>query len=708
MEPLTITGTELYIRDNAKQHHTDEYDLVKAETPTCILRRGAEFFLALRFNRDYDIEKDIIRISFGFGEKPNPVSGTKAVRPVLPKLKHFPKSSQIWGVMLTQNSGTSIVLNIRIPPHVPVGIWKISIATAISGQRGIRKDFTIPDDIYILFNPWCPEDGVYMENEEERQEYIMNETGKIWCGTFKKPNGKHWIFGQFDEISLPAAVFLLDKSELVPAKRGNPVMVSRAISAIINAVDDGGLLEGKWEGDYADGTSPFAWTGSTAILEQYLMTEGTPVKYGQCWVFSAATVTVCRALGIPCRSTTNYVSAHDTNSSLTVDKYFDIFGEKLESGPDGTCNDSCWNFHVWNDVWMTRPDLPVGYGGWQIIDATPQEQSDKVMRCGPASVAAVKKGEVGYLYDTPFVFSEVNADIMHFQEDEESDWGFSRTTINQYHVGRKIVTKKLGPTDDDGDSDLLDVTKLYKNPEGTEAERLAVYNAVHGVPRAQELYDIPDRGNEDVAFDLVDIDTVPFGETFCVEVKVENKSEEERTIKAVLSASSVYYTGTTAKDLQKSKGTVKIQPGKKETLRLEITPDEYVGKLVDHSFIKLYAIANVEETKQVWSEEDDFTFIMPQVTITVSGLQKIGETCEVNFSFRNPLDVPLTGCSYTAEGPGIRKPKIIKYRDVLPKEVINMSQSFTAKGSGVRKIVFNFTSKEIHNVHGSTKIKIEE
>lgn len=73
-----------------------------------------------------------------------------------------------------------------------------------------------------------------MEDEEERNEYIMNETGKIWCGTFKQPQGKHWIFGQFDEISLPTAVFLLEKSQLDPARRGSPVMVARAISAIVS------------------------------------------------------------------------------------------------------------------------------------------------------------------------------------------------------------------------------------------------------------------------------------------------------------------------------------------------------------------------------------------------------------------------------------------------------------------------------------------
>lgn len=34
------------------------------------------------------------------------------------------------------------------------------------------------------------------------------------------------------------------------------------------------------------------------------------------------------------------------------------------------------NFHVWNDAWMKRPDLPEGHNGWQTIDSTPQELSE--------------------------------------------------------------------------------------------------------------------------------------------------------------------------------------------------------------------------------------------------------------------------------------------------------------------------------------------
>lgn len=34
------------------------------------------------------------------------------------------------------------------------------------------------------------------------------------------------------------------------------------------------------------------------------------------------------------------------------------------------------NFHVWNECWMARKDIPPGYGGWQVLDATPQETSN--------------------------------------------------------------------------------------------------------------------------------------------------------------------------------------------------------------------------------------------------------------------------------------------------------------------------------------------
>ena len=106
--------------------------------------------------------------------------------------------------------------------------------------------------------------------------------------------------------------------------------------------------------------------------------------------------------------------------------------KRPSSNPNVAVSDSIWNFHVWNDVWMARPDLPVGYGGWQAVDATPQESSGGLYQCGPASLAAVRRGEVQHGFDTVFVFSMTNADVCHFVADPASSWGYSRAKINTY------------------------------------------------------------------------------------------------------------------------------------------------------------------------------------------------------------------------------------------------------------------------------------
>ena len=56
---------------------------------------------------------------------------------------------------------------------------------------------------------------------------------------------------------------------------------------------DGGVLFGLWspeEKDYADGTDPTAWSGSSAILEEFWETKRA-VRYGQCWVFGGLLTT---------------------------------------------------------------------------------------------------------------------------------------------------------------------------------------------------------------------------------------------------------------------------------------------------------------------------------------------------------------------------------------------------------------------------------
>ena len=62
-------------------------------------------------------------------------------------------------------------------------------------------------------------------------------------------------------------------------------------------------------------------------------------------------------------------------------------------------------------------------------------------QCGPCSLEAIRRGEVGFGHDTTFLFSEVNADLVHWIEDEQSDWGFSKMKSDNYQSVRYAALK---------------------------------------------------------------------------------------------------------------------------------------------------------------------------------------------------------------------------------------------------------------------------
>ncbi|NXC47924.1 TGM3L glutamyltransferase, partial [Penelope pileata] len=172
---------------------------------------------------------------------------------------------------------------------------------------------------------------------------------------------------------------------------------------------------------------------------------------------------VLRSLGIPTRVITNFNSAHDRNINLSIDKYIDVSGKTLH-----LTEDSVWNFHVWNESWFIRRDLGSFYDGWQVLDATPQERSEGMYRCGPASTRAIKEGDVNLDYDSSFVFAAVNADcitwIQHSNKRKE------RIYSNTRKIGKFISTKAVGT------NSRVDVTDNYKYPEVKEISFKITYS----------------------------------------------------------------------------------------------------------------------------------------------------------------------------------------------------------------------------------------
>ncbi|XP_076348254.1 hemocyte protein-glutamine gamma-glutamyltransferase-like [Tachypleus tridentatus] len=378
----------------------------------------------------------------------------------------------------------------------------------------------------------------------------------------------------------------------------------------------------------------------------------------------------------------------------------------LDRCSDLTClHYRCRNFHVWNDCWMARPDLPTGYGGWQAYDSTPQETSEGVYQTGPASVLAVQRGEIGYMFDSPFVFSEVNADVVHWQQDDSSETGYRKLKRDSYRVGRLLLTKKIGVDDDFGDADAEDITDQYKNKEGTDEERMSVLNAARS-SGFNYAFNLPSPEKEDVYFNLLDIEKIKIGQPFHVTVNIENQSGETRTVSAVLSASSIYYTGITGRKIKRENGNFSLQPHQKEVLSIEVTPDEYLEKLVDYAMIKLYAIATVKETQQMWSEEDDFMVEKPNLELEIRGNLQVGTPFVLAISLTNPLKSVLDNYFFTIEAPGVTGAFRVTNRDIQPEEVAVHTVRLIPQKPGPRKIVATFSSRQLIQVVGSKQVEV--
>jgi transglutaminase 1 len=316
-------------------------------------------------------------------------------------------------------------------------------------------------------------------------------------------------------------------------------------------------------------------------------------------------------------------------------------------------------------------------------------------RCGPAPVEAVRRGEVNIGFDTTFVYTEVRADMCVFKESEDGFWSRVKTIPN--YVGKLIVTKKIGQEVLPEIEDMEDITEIYKNPFDSPEDKMAVKKAIKMVPIAQDIYDMDDSQIEDVEFKLFEIEQITLGESFKIAMSMHNTSSEPRSVSIVLSASSILYTGTTINKLKRSDAKIVLKPNQRENIHTFMKPSEYMDKMSSHSLIRITAVANVEGTEQLWSQDDDFVVQKPQLDVKLNSQLQVNKQCEATFSFTNPLSVTLTDCTFSVEGPGIHR--VIKFRDVMPNEKhVTYKEVFSPENEGQRTVTVSFNSKQLTDI----------
>ncbi|KAM3940240.1 protein-glutamine gamma-glutamyltransferase K [Leptodactylus fuscus] len=657
--------------ENRRSHHTDEY-----ECDELIVRRGQPFQICVTFQRPFNPKSDQVCVILQPGNS-QPIT--------VPFVKEFDEGG--WGCQLAECSAQQAILWVNTSAQAGIGKYQLSVKSG----AGTYNDSKLK--VYVLFNAWCRMDAVFMDNESWRQEYVLNEIGRIYYGTEHQIGERSWNYGQFDNGVLDAVLYILDRGGLSPSSRGDPITVTRVISAMVNSMDDNGVVAGSWSGDYADGVNPVAWVGSVDILLKYHQT-GTPVKYGQCWVFAAVTTTVLRCLGIPGRTITNFASAHDTDGNLTFDVYFDENMKPLEDKN----SDSVWNYHCWNDCWMTRPDLPAGYSGWQAIDATPQETSNGIYCCGPAPVLAIKNGLVNIKYDCPFIFSEVNSDKVFYQR--MANGKFKKVHVEERAVGHCISTKAVGSNARE------DITYLYKHPEGSAEERNAVRTAAQYGNKTLAEVETEDTG--DVTLTVESQDGVSMGSDIHIRITLSNGCGSRRTVSLSMAIAVMYYNGVCKESFKRDECNVVLNPGEAKSVGMTVSYNEYRTHLVDQSAMMLTVSGSVKESGQKLAKQHTFRIRTPDLIIKVHGEAVVGQQIVAEIIFKNPLQTTLHNGCFHVEGPGLQRPKVVQVGDVGPSKTISITERFTPRRGGERQLMASFESDEMSLVHGVTSVNVRE
>lgn len=651
---LHVESVDFQIPANTTEHFTDLFKSTKRlESPDLVLRRGYKFIIHIKLDRKYDRETHDLSFIFQIGD-----IAKRRTRAKFPMSEHrdddVSHKTNWHAQLMSVKDDNVIVVEISIPPNVIIGHWTMSVVS-FNMQKGedvvIGLQYDSDMDIIILLNPWCVDDNTYLPTTSLLDEYVLNPRGAVYMGSFRQICAKPWRFGQFEEGILEICLSILRKAFNwnIGPEMSDPIQISRAISRIVNNCDDFGVLVGRWDDEYEDGRHPCSWSGSVKILKQFDQT-GEPVRYGQCWVFSALVVTVCRALGLPCKSVTNYASAHDADGSVTIDSVFVKDEEGLMVPAPGYSSDSCWNFHVWNEVWMSRNDLPSGHDGWQVIDATPQETSEGKFACGPASVAAIRDGDCILPFDTRFVFSEVNADRIYWLL-ENGIWHKLNTVT--YSVGKNISTKVPDGKPYKGSlfkPERSDETLSYKFMEGTKRERHAVMKANSSSTVIREIA----VEAHDIEVNIKEIDDVMIGTDFNVKITVKNISESKETrhiSKMPVDIYAMTYTGT-IKGLVKKQSflDIALDHGEEKELKIEVPYADYENKLVEQGGMEVKVLAIVKETQDAVVQKEDFRVRRPEVVIecATEGAE-LNSDIEIKMKLKNPLSVPFTNCSYTID-----------------------------------------------------------
>lgn len=152
------------IERNGREHHTEKYDAMhrNSTTSNLVVRRGQSFRLIVSFNRPFDSLRDTISFIFTLRDDDRPNHGHGTLNFISLKQDAYDLGdSNEWSCVIDEKHGNILEILVKSAANSAVGEWKFDIDTQTK-QGGGANTYKCPNTVFILFNPWCQDDTVYM------------------------------------------------------------------------------------------------------------------------------------------------------------------------------------------------------------------------------------------------------------------------------------------------------------------------------------------------------------------------------------------------------------------------------------------------------------------------------------------------------------------------------------------------------------------
>nr|AAA62275.1 erythrocyte membrane protein band 4.2 [Mus musculus] len=682
-QALSIKSCDFHAAENNEEHYTKA---ISSQHLT--LRRGQSFTITLNFRAPTHTFLSALKkvaLIAQTGEQPSKINKTQAI---------FPISSlgdqKGWSAAVEERDAQHWTVSVTTPVDAVIGHY--SLLLQVSG----KKQYPL-GQFTLLFNPWNRDDAVFLQNEAERTEYVLNQNGFIYLGTADCIQEEPWDFGQFEKDVMDLSLKLLSMDKQVK-DWNQPAHVARVVGALLHALKKKSVLPISQTQAAQEGALLYKRRGSVPILRQWLTGQGRAVYETQAWVSAAVACTVLRCLGIPARVVTTFDSAQGTVGSLLVDEYYNEEGLQNGEGQRG----HIWVFQTSVECWMNRPDLSQGYGGWQILHPRAPNGAGVLGSCSLVPVRAVKEGELQLDPAVPELFAAVNASCVVWKCCE--DGKLELTNSNRKDVGNCISTKVVG-------SDRCeDITQNYKYPAGSlqekevlekvQKERLKLGKDNGMCPPSCEPWDPLHMFFEASS-------SIPLSGDGQLSVTLINPTDEEKKVHLVIGAQALYYNGVLAAGLWSKKQLFMLKPNQVMRLSTNLSFSCFEQTPPENSFLRVTAMARYSHTSLSCFAQENMAIGKPDLIIEMPKRAAQYRPLTVSVRMHNSLEAPMQNSIISIFGRGlIHREKRYGLGSLWPGSSLHTQFQFTPTHLGLQRLTVEVDCDMFQNLTGYRSVLV--